>query len=136
MTGMLTHTILCLFRTKPIKSILNHSGVLNSLIGTTEDPFVANEKFAEISKLIKTAYPQRIIKAGEDEIVMVLDERCPFRDACKAYMSEGISRVIGGEGCASLSTHAAVSEIITKKKFDYKLEKYDELECRGRIFSV
>jgi len=119
-----------------IKSILHSSGLLNGLIGSTEDAFEAIDKFENISKAIKTAYPERFLKEENNQIVMILDERCPFRDACKAFTRERISRMIGGEECVSLITHVAVSEIITKKKFDYKLEKYDELECRGRIFSV
>lgn len=119
-----------------IKGILDHSGVLNSVIGTTEDPFEAVDKFGEISKKVKTAYPERFIRAGEDRIIKILDERCPFRDACTAYVKEGITRIIGGVGCASMATHVAVVEIITKKKFDYKLEKSSEHECRGIIFRV
>ncbi|MEX2752759.1 MAG: hypothetical protein Q6366_012880 [Candidatus Freyarchaeota archaeon] len=44
--------------------------------------------------------------------------------------------MVGGEECVSLITHVAVAEIITKKKFDYKLEKFDTTECRGTIFST
>nr|MDO8082871.1 hypothetical protein [Candidatus Freyarchaeota archaeon] len=117
-----------------MKSILGSSGLLDSLIVSTEDAFEAINKFEEISKAIKTAYPQRFIREENGQVIMVLDDRCPFRDACTAFVDEGISRTIRGEECVSLITHVAVSEIITKKQFDYRLDKFDKLECRGRIF--
>ncbi|MEM2135076.1 MAG: hypothetical protein QW261_15425 [Candidatus Jordarchaeaceae archaeon] len=119
-----------------IKSILQSSGLMNGLIGSTQDPFEAIDKFENISKAIKTAYPERFLKEENNQIIMILDERCPFRDACTAFAGEKISRVVGGEECVSLITHVAVAEIITKKKFDYKLEKFDTTECRGTIFST
>ena len=119
-----------------MKSILESSGLVNGLIGSTKDAFEAIDKFEELSKTVKTAYPERFIREENGQVTMVVDDRCPFRDACMAFVNEGISRMVGGEECVSLITHVAVTEIITKKHFDYRLDEFDTPECRGRIFKA
>ncbi|MFB0563261.1 MAG: hypothetical protein ACETWM_18830 [Candidatus Lokiarchaeia archaeon] len=118
-----------------MKSIIESSGLLNSVIGTTKDAFEANYKFEELSKMVKTTIPLRFIKGENNEVTIVTDN-CPFKDACIAFVNEGISRLIGGGECVALISHAAVTEIIIGNPFDYRLDKFDNPECSGRIFEI
>ncbi len=118
-----------------MKSILESSGLLNNVIGTTEDAFEANYKFEELSKMVKTAFPLRFIRGKNNEVTIVA-ENCLFKDACRAFVNEGISRMIGGGECVALICHAAVAEIITKKLYDYRLDEFDKPGCRGRVFEI
>lgn len=117
-----------------MKSIIKASGMLNSIIGTTEEVFEALTKFEEIGKMVKTAIPLRFIGGKNNDVTMVTD-KCPYKDACRAFVREGISRMVGAE-CINIICHAAVSEIVTKKQFDYRLDEFDKPECKGRIFEV
>nr|MDO8083092.1 hypothetical protein [Candidatus Freyarchaeota archaeon] len=118
-----------------MKSILENSGLLNSATGTTKDLFEALDKYEEISKAVKTAFPLHLIRGENNQVTMVVPN-CPFKDSCKAVMNEGISRLVGGSECTVLITHNAVAEIVTKKQFDYRLDEFDKPQCRGRIFEV
>ena len=118
-----------------IKSILESSGLLNSIIGTTEDAFEAIYKAEELNKEIKTAVPARYIR-GENNQVIVIVPNCCYKDACNAFVNEGISRLVGGSECIYLIVTNAEAEIITKKQLDYKIEEFGKSECRGRIFEV
>ncbi|MFB0563030.1 MAG: hypothetical protein ACETWM_17665 [Candidatus Lokiarchaeia archaeon] len=118
-----------------IKSILESSGLLNSIIGTTEDAFEAIYKAEELNKEIKTAVPARYIR-GENNQVIVIVPNCSYKDACNAFVNEGISRIVGGAECIYLIVTNAEAEIITKKQLDYKIEEFGKSECRGRIFEV
>nr|MDO8083096.1 hypothetical protein [Candidatus Freyarchaeota archaeon] len=118
-----------------MKSIILASGMLNSIIGITGDVFEALEKFEEIGKAIKTAIPLHFIKGEKNDVTMI-SNNCPYKDACLAFMNEGISRLIGGSECINIICHTVVSEIVTKKQFDYRLEEFDKPECRGRIFEI
>ncbi|MGQ9721982.1 MAG: hypothetical protein ACUVXA_11745 [Candidatus Jordarchaeum sp.] len=118
-----------------MKSIIESSGMLNSVIGTTGDLFEALDKFEEIGKMVKTAIPLRFIRGENNEVTMV-SKNCPYKDACRAFINEGIGRLVGGQECINIICHAAVAEIITKKRFDYKLYEFDKPECRGKIFEV
>jgi hypothetical protein len=118
-----------------MKSIIESSGMLNNIIGTTEDIFEALDKFEEIGKAVKTAIPLRFIR-GENNSVTMVSEKCPYKDACRAFVNEGISRMVGGSECINIICHTAVAEIVTKKQFDYQLDEFDKPECRGRIFEV
>ncbi len=115
-----------------MKSILESSGLLNSIIGTTEDVFEAICKAEEINKEIKTAVSARYIK-GEKNQVMVVVPNCAYKDACDAFVKEGISRLVGGSECIYLIVTNAEAEIVTKKRLDYKIDEFGKLECRGRI---
>ncbi|MFB0561978.1 MAG: hypothetical protein ACETWM_12315 [Candidatus Lokiarchaeia archaeon] len=118
-----------------MRSMLESSGLLNNLVGTTEDVLEAIDKFNEIGKQIKTVVTVHFIRGESDEVKEVVPD-CSFKGACKALVNEGISRVLGGMECMSLIANTAVAGIITKKNLDYKLDKFDTPECRGRIFEV
>jgi hypothetical protein len=117
------------------KTILQSSGMLNNLIGTTEDIFEALDKFEKAQEATKTATPLRFIK-GENNQVTKISNNCSFKDVCRALAKEGVSRLVGGKECVTLIAHTAAVEIITKKTFDYKLDEFDKPECKGRIFEV
>lgn len=118
-----------------MKAILESSSLLNSVIGTTEDALEAIKKSSEIGKAAKTTIPMRFIREENNGVTMVVPD-CPFKDACRALVKEGISRMVGGSECVNRIDNAASLEIITKKHFDYRLEKFDNPECRGRIFEI
>jgi hypothetical protein len=118
-----------------VKAILQSSGLLNSVIGTTEDAFESIEKSSEIGKAAKTSPAMRFIREENNGVTIVVPD-CPFKDACRSFVKEGISRLVGGSECINLIDNAASVEIITKKQFDYRLEEFDKPQCRGRIFEV
>ncbi|MEM2145652.1 MAG: hypothetical protein QW279_09840 [Candidatus Jordarchaeaceae archaeon] len=118
-----------------MKSLIESSGMLNSVIGTTEDLLEAIKKSAEIVKAAKIIISMRYIREENNDLTMIVPN-CPYKDACRAYMEEGISRMVGGLECTNLTCQAAISEIITKKHLDYRLEEFDKPECRGRIFEI
>ncbi|WXG39806.1 MAG: hypothetical protein WED07_03105 [Candidatus Freyarchaeum deiterrae] len=118
-----------------MKSVLEGSGLLNGVIGTTEDIFEANCKSLEIFKAIKTAVTSRHIR-GKNNQVIVAVPNCAYKDACEALLNEGISRLVGGMECIYLILTIFGPEIITKKHLDYKLEELDKPECKGRMFEV
>ncbi|MEM2145981.1 MAG: hypothetical protein QW279_11515, partial [Candidatus Jordarchaeaceae archaeon] len=118
-----------------MKNILQSSGMLNSIIGTVEDPLEAMWKALELEKEAKTSVPGRYIRGNNNELILIFSD-CPFQDACKAFIDEGITRIVGGLECVILITGAAEIEVVTGKNFDYRLEKFLEPECRGRIFEI
>ncbi|MBS7251786.1 MAG: hypothetical protein KIH08_14530 [Candidatus Freyarchaeota archaeon] len=118
-----------------IKTILESSGLLSSIVGTTKDVFEAIYKAEEINKEIKTAVSGHYIRGGNNQVVVVVPN-CSWRDACIALVDEGISRLVGGSECIFLIVTNAEAEIITKKHLDYKIDEFGKSECRGRIFEV
>ncbi len=118
-----------------IKSILESSGLLNSIIGTTQDVFEAIYKAEEINKEIKTAVSGRYVREEKNQVVVVVPN-CSWKDACNALVNEGISRLVGGSECIYLIVTNAEAEIITKKHLDYRIEEFGGSECRGRIFEI
>ncbi|WXG39808.1 MAG: hypothetical protein WED07_03115 [Candidatus Freyarchaeum deiterrae] len=116
-----------------MKSVIESTGLLNSIIGKTKDPFEAIYTNEEINKELKTTSPARYIR-GENNQVIVVVPNCIFMDACKAFAKEGISRLIGGSECVFLVVTDVGAEIVTEKHLDYRLDKFEEDECRGRIF--
>ncbi|WXG39810.1 MAG: hypothetical protein WED07_03125 [Candidatus Freyarchaeum deiterrae] len=118
-----------------MKSIIESSGMLSSVIGTTEDIFEAIAKAVEIVKAVKINISMRYIKGEDKEITMVVPN-CPYKDACRSYIREGISRLVGGSECTNLTCQAVISELITKKHLDYRLEEFDKPQCKGTIFEV
>ncbi|GEM_PF-904737 len=118
-----------------MKYIMESSGMLSSIVGTTKDIFEAIYKAEEINKEIKTAVSARYIREKNNQVIEVVPN-CPFRDACSAIIDEGIGRLVGGSECICLITTNAEAEIITKKQLDYKIEEFGKSECRGRIFEV
>lgn len=118
-----------------MKSVLEGSGLLSSVIGTTEDIFEAIYKAQEINKAVKTAVPSREIR-GENNQVIIIVPNCAYKDACEALLNEGVLRSVGGMECIYLIITNAGAEIITKKHLDYRLEEYGSSECKGIIFEV
>jgi hypothetical protein len=117
------------------KAAMEGSGLLNSLIGTTEDMFEAIHKAEELNKAIKTAVSGRYIR-GENNRIIVVVPNCIFKDACNALVKERISRIVGGTECIFLITTNAEGEIVTKKHLDYRLEEFGEPNCKGIIFEL
>ncbi|WXG39805.1 MAG: hypothetical protein WED07_03100 [Candidatus Freyarchaeum deiterrae] len=123
-----------------MKTVLESSGLLNSLIGATEDIFEADYKAQKtlepvVFKAVKTAFPPRHIR-GENNQAIIIVPNCMYKDACDALLNEGILRRVGGVECIYLSITIFGPEIITKKHLDYKLDECGESECRGKIFEV
>nr|MDO8080963.1 hypothetical protein [Candidatus Freyarchaeota archaeon] len=118
-----------------MKSIIMSSGMLNSIVGTTEDVFEACKKFTGTVKSTKVVIPMRLTR-GENNQVTVVYPDCLFKEACRALLNEGLSRAVGGLECVALILLNAGVEIITKKTFDYMLDEFDEPECRGRVREV
>lgn len=130
-----------------VKKMFEKTGLLNSLIGTTEDIFEASRAFgvkvidvlaAEGSIIMKGEQVQRmhhIRVEGKNQEIVILSN-CQYKDTCRALVDEGISRIIGGLNCLNLSLGRIVLEIITRKTFDYVLDEFDEPDCKGRIFEV
>nr|MDO8083093.1 hypothetical protein [Candidatus Freyarchaeota archaeon] len=116
-----------------MKSIFEGSGLLKSIIGTTKDPFEALYTTEKINKEIKTASPARYIREENNQVIVVVPN-CIYMDACSAFVKEGISRLIGGSECIFLIVTNVAAEIITEKHLDYRLDEFNESECRGRIF--
>nr|MDO8082112.1 hypothetical protein [Candidatus Freyarchaeota archaeon] len=118
------------------KSIIGNSGILNSVVGTTEDVFEACKKWIAAVQSTKVMIPTRFIRGENNQVNIVFHACCMHKDACMALLEEGISRMIGGLECIILILINAGVEIITKKHFDYTLEEFDKPDCRGRIFEV
>ncbi|WXG41804.1 MAG: hypothetical protein WED07_13740 [Candidatus Freyarchaeum deiterrae] len=116
-----------------MRSMLENTGLLNNLVGTTGDILEAIDKFNVIGKQLKTVLTVRFIRDENNQVREVVPN-CPFKDACKALVKEGVTRVRGGMECMSLIANTAVAGIITKKSLDYNLDEFDKPECRGRIF--
>nr|MDO8082074.1 hypothetical protein [Candidatus Freyarchaeota archaeon] len=118
-----------------MKSILESSGILNSVVGTTEDVFEAYKKFTDSVRSTKVVILTRVIRKENNQVVVVFHD-CPFKEACRAFVDEGISRMIGGWECIALIIVNVGIEIITKNTLDYKLEEFDKPNCRGRVWEV
>ncbi|MHA1262862.1 MAG: hypothetical protein ACTSSA_12360 [Candidatus Freyarchaeota archaeon] len=61
---------------------------------------------------------------------------CPFKEVCRKFLEEGVTRTIGGRECISLITLDAQAEITTKKQLDYKLDEFDKTHRKGRIYEL
>ena len=118
-----------------MKSLIATSGLLDNVIGSTDDLFEALKTFVEIEKAMQTASPLHLVREDSERVSMAVPE-CPYKDACRALASEGISRMFGGSECMMLIGLTAAAEIITEKTYDYKLDKFDNPDCTGKIYSV
>ena len=118
-----------------MKAIIESSGLLNSVIGTTEDTLEALAKYMEMANAAKLTLSMRLNREENNDVTLVVPN-CPYKDACRTYPKEGISRLVGGSECTNLTCLTVVSEIITKKHMDYRLGEFDKPECKGRIFEV
>jgi hypothetical protein len=130
-----------------VKNVLESTGLLSSYIGTTEDALEASKLFGVkvvdalaakgliIRKGDNVQRMHHIRVEGKNEEIVILSN-CQFKDTCRAYVDEGISRLIGGLQCINLMLGTVVVGIITRKPFDYILEEFDTPDCRGRIVEV
>jgi len=65
--------------------------------------------------------------------VEVLD--CPFGDACRRSIEEGV-KAIRGETCAALSLVWSAAEIVTGERCDYVIEELSPPVCKGRVYKL
>jgi hypothetical protein len=118
-----------------VKAIIESSGLLNSVVGTTENVFEAFAKSKDIFKATKTLIQIRYTRGENNQVTLEIYD-CPYKDVCRIIVEEGVTRFVGGLECINLITLNAAAEIITKKQLDYRLDEFDEPNCRGRIFEV
>lgn len=118
-----------------MKSLMEKGGLLNNVIGSTNDLFEALDNFVEIEKAMNTASPLQLTKQGSGQVNMMVPE-CPYKDACRTLVQKEISRVFGGLECMMLIVLNTAAVIITKNRFDYKLEKFDNPECTEKVYEI
>ncbi|WXG42052.1 MAG: hypothetical protein WED07_15035 [Candidatus Freyarchaeum deiterrae] len=118
-----------------MKSILEITGMLKKYDGTTEDAFESCKRSTLIFDVTKIVIPMRFTRGENNQLTLVV-HGCPYKEACISLVKEKLSRLVGGWECVSLMLINAGVEIITKKIFDYKLDGFNEPDCRGKIFEV
>jgi len=118
-----------------IRNVIKKSGLLDEIVGSTKDPYEAMLKAGEIYEKLNVESPIKVRKLADGSVeVVALD--CPYADACKRAVREGIRRMIGNVECIELILDWATIEIVTEEKFDYSLEHYDPPRCSGKLFRV
>ncbi|MEM3586740.1 MAG: hypothetical protein QXO71_05385 [Candidatus Jordarchaeaceae archaeon] len=117
-----------------MKKLFESAGMLKNVIGTTENAYEAL-KMLPVKEMRQVTRYHYIRGEGKNEVTAIYSN-CPYKDTCKAIMSEGIQRIIGGLQCIFLNCGLATVEIVTGKHFDYVLEEFDTPDCKGRIFEV
>jgi len=119
-----------------IKKIIEDSGLLNQVKGKIANIYKALIRYIEIADAVKATTPQRIVKESEKVVFQEIGENCPWKDACKAMDKEGITRMMGGQECVVLIANSAALSLVSGKQIDYKLDKFDQPNCEGRIFEI
>ncbi|MBS7287927.1 MAG: hypothetical protein KIH01_04085 [Candidatus Freyarchaeota archaeon] len=121
-----------------IKRLLEDSGVLNQLINSTDDPYEALTKTEELFVSINTGLPGEVkFQKLVDGNVRVIVSDCPFLDACEKMRFEGLWRPDGTPECYLLTRSMVVAEIITHKRYDYRVEDLNPPEsCKGYLFPI
>ncbi|MEM3586738.1 MAG: hypothetical protein QXO71_05375 [Candidatus Jordarchaeaceae archaeon] len=115
-----------------MKNLLETSGFLKSLVGTTESAYEAVKMLPlREMKLIKRLHCVRA--EGKNEVIGTISD-CPFKDSCRALVEKGMSRRIGGLHCTMLTFGTVAVEIITGKNF--APDKIEEPHCIGRVFEI
>ncbi|MEM2135800.1 MAG: hypothetical protein QXG44_13180 [Candidatus Jordarchaeaceae archaeon] len=115
-----------------MKNLLEASGLLKSLVGTTESAYEAVKMLPlREMKLIKRLHCVRA--EGKNEVIGTISD-CPFKDSCRALVEKGMSRRIGGLHCTMLTFGTVAVEIITGKNF--APDKIEEPHCIGRVFEI
>ncbi|MEM2146753.1 MAG: hypothetical protein QW279_15425 [Candidatus Jordarchaeaceae archaeon] len=117
-----------------MKSLFESAGMLKNVVGTTENAYDAL-KLLPVKEMKQVTRYHYIRGVGKNEVTAIYSN-CPYKDTCRAIMSEGMQRIIGGQQCIFLNCGLATVEIVTKKSFDYALEEFDTPDCKGRIFEV
>lgn len=115
-----------------VKKVMEESGMLSSLQGSTDQIFDAIVKFHELNSLLKVIPPNRFVR--EENGAKMIVKNCTCKDACRKLAQEDFSRIVGGKECIILINHCAAAEIITGKRCDYTLEKFDQPTCEGKIY--
>nr|MDO8080929.1 hypothetical protein [Candidatus Freyarchaeota archaeon] len=118
-----------------MKSILEITGILNKFVGTTDDAFESCKRASFIFEVTKIVIPMRLTRGEKNELNLIFHD-CPYKDACISLVREKLSRLVGGWECVSLMFINSGVEIITKKIFDYKLDGFNEPDCRGRLWEI
>jgi len=116
-----------------VKKVMEDSGMLSSLQGSADQIFDAIAKFHELNSFLKVIPPNRFER--QDNGAKMIVKNCTCKDACRKLAGEDFSRIIGGKECIILINHCAAAEIITGKRCDYKLEKFDQPACEGKIYA-
>lgn len=121
-----------------IKRLLEELGILNQLIGSTDDPYEALTKTEELFISINAGLPGGVkFQKLVDGNVCVIVSDCPFFEACEKMRFEGLWRPDGTPECYLLTRSVVVAEIITGKKYDYRVEDLNPPEsCKGYLFPV
>jgi len=118
-----------------IRKIIDSSGLLNEVKGKILNIYEALLRYIEIVDIVRATTPQRIVNQSEKVIFQEIGE-CPWKDSCKAMEKEGITRMTGGPECVVLITNSAAVSLISGKLVDYKLDKFNQPNCQGRIFEI
>lgn len=119
-----------------IRKIIDSSGLLNEVKGKISNIYEALLRYIEIVDTVRVTTPQRIVNQSEKVIFQEIMEDCPWKDSCKAMEKEGITRVTGEPECVVLITNSAAVSLISGKLVDYKLDKFNQPNCEGRIFEI
>lgn len=118
-----------------IRKIIEDSGLLNEVKGKIPKIYEALIRYVEIADSLKATTPQRIVNESEKVILQEM-KGCPWKDACKAMVKEGITRMTGGYECVVLIANSAALSLVSGKPVDYKLDIFDKPKCVGRIFEI
>ncbi|MFB0561818.1 MAG: hypothetical protein ACETWM_11470 [Candidatus Lokiarchaeia archaeon] len=118
-----------------IKKIIEESGIADQLKGKNINIYNALLDYVEAADIVKATTPQRIVKESENVIFQEM-ENCPWKDACKAMARDDITRMTGDKECVVLIANSAGISVVSGKSIDYKLEKFDQPNCEGRIFEI
>ncbi len=120
------------------RRLLEDSGILSQLIGSTSDPYEALVKTEEIFVSMNAGLPGSVkFQKITDGRVRVVVHDCPFFEACEKMRFEGLWRPNGTPECYILTRSVVISELITGKKFDYNVEDLNPPEkCSGHIIPL
>ncbi len=118
-----------------IKKIIEDSGLLNEVKGKIPNIYKALVRYIEIADIVKATSPQQVVNESE-KVIFEEMEGCTWKDACKAMTKEGITRISGDQECVVLIANSAALSLVSGKPVDYKLEKFDNPTCKGRIFEI
>ncbi|WXG39566.1 MAG: hypothetical protein WED07_01820 [Candidatus Freyarchaeum deiterrae] len=119
-----------------IRKIIEDSGILNQYKGKITNIFDALSAYIEMAILTKATVSQRMLQGSDQVIFQDVSEGCPYKDACKGMINEGITRLKKQQECIVLMGNTAGISVITGKPIDYSLEKFDQPNCEGRIFEI
>jgi len=118
-----------------LRRILEDSGVLNQFIGSTDDLYEALVKTEELFVSMNAGLPGGVkFQKMIDGKVRLTIRDCPFVDACEKMRFEGLWRPDGTPECYALTRSVVIAEIVTGKKFDYRVEDINPPEnCSGYV---